>query len=157
MKLTNMLEGGLAGISTVSLLQEALHKIDGKAPRPLFHNARVIKKLKKANGKPRKRNKHYIQLAGELLANAAYFGLAGLGKKKNAVLRGGLLGTAAGLGSTLMQHDDEHNDVADSVRTGSQNQERIKKHLLTVSLYTAGGLLAGAMIKGIRKKKKKSK
>jgi hypothetical protein len=153
MKLTNVIEGGLTGISTLALLQEALHKIDSRSPRPLSANTRMIRKLQKANGHPKKGNKYYIRLAQELLTNAAYFGLAGLGKKKNAVLRGGLLGTAAGLGSALMQNQDDGADT--DITNGISKRERLKKNILTVSLYTAGGLLAGTIVKKLNKKKKK--
>jgi hypothetical protein len=160
MKLAQAIEGGLTGASTLSLLQAALHKIDHKAPRPLFHQSGLIKKLKKHSGKKGKQdNKLYMQLAAELLANAAYFGLAGLGKKKNAILRGGLLGAAAGLGSAFMR--DEHEmpdpDTLDGSPVIQATSNSTKQKLITIGLYTAGGLLAGVAVKKLNTKKKKSK
>lgn len=153
MKLSRAIEGGLAGASTLSLLQEALHKIDHKAPRPLFHQSGIIKKIKKKSGKDR--GKLYIKLAGELVSNAAYFGLTSLGKKKNAVLRGGLLGAAAGLGSAFLRadKDKEFDGIADNSEV--KRRKEAQRKILTVALYTAGGLLAGAAIKKAAKKKKK--
>src|SRR4028118_1630668 len=116
MKLANAIEGGITGATTLTLLQEALHKIDPKAPRAkLLNSPGIIKRLKKQSKKKGGiSNKLYINLAGELLSNAAYFGLSALGKKKNAVLRGGILGLAAGLGSAFLNEnhsDDEANNI----------------------------------------------
>ena len=148
MKLANAIEGGITGATTLSLLQEALHKIDTKAPRAkLLNSPGIIKRLKKQSKKGMLSNKLYINLASELLSNAAYFGLTALGKKKNAVLRGGLLGAAAGLGSAFLNDADKDDPAADT----------LKSKILTLTLYTAGGMLAGAAIKKISKKRKKSK
>ncbi|MBD0295671.1 MAG: hypothetical protein ICV84_10830 [Flavisolibacter sp.] len=156
MNLANAIEGGLTGATTLTLLQEALHKIDPKAPRPVLHKGNIVKKLKKTSGKPGlKATKLYIDLAGELLTNAAYFGLSGLGKKKNAVLRGGLLGAAAGLGvAFLNKKDKEHHEENGSA---IDTEDETKKKILTVALYTAGGLLAGLAIKKWNGKGKKNK
>ena len=149
MKLANAIEGGLTGATTLTLLQEALHKMDPKAPSTkLLNKPGIIKRLKKQSKKKGKSsNKLYINLAGELLSNAAFFGLTALGKKKNAVLRGGLLGAAAGLGAAFLNNDDEN----------ISHHDDIKKKLMTISLYTAGGLLAGTAIKKLNKARKKRK
>ena len=149
MKLANAIEGGITGATTLSLLQEALHKIDAKAPRTkLLNSPGILKRIKKQSKKKGMlSNKLYINLAGELLSNAAYFGLTALGKKKNAVLRGGLLGAAAGLGSAFLNDNNEEDPAADT----------LKSKILTLTLYTAGGMLAGAAIKKIIKKRKKGK
>jgi hypothetical protein len=146
MKLANAIEGGLAGATTLTLLQEALHKIDNKSPRPLLHKSGIIKRIRKTgNKKGATANKLYIQLAGELLATSAYFGLSSLGKNKNAVLRGGLLGAAAGLGSIFLR------DPEDEDPTAADNKNDFKDKALTVALYTAGGLLAGLAVKKMKK------
>lgn len=153
MKLASAVEGGLTGATTLTLLQEALHKIDGKAPRPLLHKSGLMKQLRKNGTKPGDNNKLYIKLAGELLSNAAYFGLSSIGKKKNAVLRGGLLGAAAGLGSAFFTEDKEQDTTDDATAVDSNtSRNSIKKKVLTVTLYTAGGLLAGFAIKKINQK-----
>lgn len=149
MNLAKAIEGGVTGAATLGLLQEALHKIDTKTPRPFLHRSGIIKQLKKSSGKPRKQNKLYIKLAGELLANAAFFGMAGLGKRKNAMLTGGLLGAAAGLGLAFLNNDEE-GEQANGARTDTDAD--MKKKILTIALYTAGGLLAGAAIKRLNKK-----
>jgi hypothetical protein len=167
MKFANAIEGGITGATTLTLLQEVLHKIDPKAPRAaLLHKSGVIKKWQKSSKNGEKKDpKLYIELASELMANAAFFGLAGLGKKKNAVLRGGLLGAAAGLGAAFLKNDEEElraNGIkaVDGHAPGNAmavTEDSTKKKILTVGLYTAGGLLAGVAMKKIRDLKKSNK
>lgn len=167
MRLANAIEGGVTGATTLTLLQEALHKIDPKAPRAaLLHKSGIIKQWKKhIKSGERKDPKLYIELASELIANAAYFGLAGLGKKKNAVLRGGLLGAAAGLGAAFLKNDEEElrangMKAIDGNVPGSASaatEDSTKKKVLTIGLYTAGGLLAGIAMKKIKAFKKSNK
>lgn len=155
MKPSKALEGGLNGIATLGLLQETLHKIDHHEPRPLLKKSSLLEKIKKQEGK--KGDKLYIKLAGEVLSTAAYFGIAGLGKKKNAVLRGALLGAVAGLGTVLLK-----NEVKDSQDRGDKvsnnfHAEHITDPLLTIALYTVGGALAGVMVKKVKTEKKKNR
>jgi len=152
MNIASVLEGGLTGASTLSLIQETLHKIDPKAPRAFLHKSGVIKKLKKQAGKKGGHsNKLYIKLAGELLGSATYFGLSGLGKKKHAVLRGALLGATAGLGAAFLNEDEATADAAAQNGKHLSHEEDIKKKIMTVALYTAGGMLAGMTVKRIKK------
>jgi hypothetical protein len=159
MKLTNAIEGGLAGATTLTLLQEALHRIDHRSPRPLLHKSGIIKKLRK--GSKGHDSKLYIRLAGELLGNAALFGLTGLGKKKNAILRGGLLGATAGLGSAFLADEREkEKEILQPDGTTTIRKNGTKDKIITVTLYTLGGILAGAAVQKInggRKGKKKRK
>jgi hypothetical protein len=99
MKLASAIEGGLAGATTISLIGEALRKIDGKAPGVNGIKSKKLKKrFKKAGSKKNlaKSTEQYIHLAADLLGAASVLGFTSLGKKKNAVLRGALLGAAAG-------------------------------------------------------------
>jgi hypothetical protein len=157
MKLANIIEGGITGATTLSLIQEALHKVDSGAPRQLLHKSGTIKKLKKHAGKKGGDTKLYVKLAGELLGAASYFGLTGLGKKKNAVLRGGLLGATAGLATAFL--DDEGNEetpVNGNLNGRLHNEmEELKKKVMTVVLFTAGGMQAGGAIKKINKRRLK--
>jgi hypothetical protein len=154
MRFASALEGGLTGATTLTLLQEALHKLDSHAPRPLLHKSGIIKEIKKNASKQGGNNTGlYIKLAGELLSSVAYFGLAGFGKNKNALLRGGLLGAAAGLGSAFLQNDKEATAVG--VDGAEYTTESTKKKVLTVTMYTVGGLLAGAAIQKLNEKPNK--
>jgi hypothetical protein len=165
MKIAEAIKGGVTGATTLSLLQEALHNIDSKSPRPLLHKTGIINKLKKSGGKnSSKTNELYIKLAGELLTNAAAFGLTGLGKRKNAILNGGFLGAAAGLCSAFIINDEDNKEesknghgIAGTNGHYSNEDEDMKKKLLTVGLYIAGGMLAGYAIKKLDISKKKRK
>jgi len=153
MKLAHVIEAGLTGTSTLALLQETLHGIDGKMPRALPYKPEILKKLRKQGKKGNLNAEAYIRLAGELLASTAFFGLTGLGGKKNAPLRGGLLGAAAGIGAAFLQHPQ-----ADETEVLPENRKRNLWHQVgTVGLYTAGGLLAGLVVKHLDKKLKGKK
>ncbi|GAA4341357.1 hypothetical protein [Flaviaesturariibacter amylovorans] len=156
MKLDKVIEGGLAGVSTLALLQETLHGIDGHMPRAL-PLVKKWKKQSKKGGSPS--SELFVQLAGELLAGAAFFGLAGIGRRKNAVLRGALLGAGAGVAAAFLQNDE---DKAGDVVLPQDKRRQLLQRLLTVGLYTAGGVLAGTAVqkldgKKLRKMKKKAK
>ena len=149
MKLANAIEGGIAGISTLSLIQEAIGKIDGRVvPDGLLQHPKLLAKIKKQSKKGKYPAKLYLKLASELLSGAAYFGLTAVGKKKNAVLRGAILGAVAGLGSVVFNFDKDESEL---------NREEILKALLTIALYTSGGLIAGVAIKKMAKNKKRKK
>lgn len=162
-KLANALEGGLAGVTTISLLTDTLRRINGNSSNfHVFEGKRLKKRFKKVKSKkPLKATKQFIELAGDLLGSTAFLGLSSLGKKKNAMLRGGLLGTAAGLGSVLLNgHDHEekrkyngHEGFHPTVR----QQDQLVSKILEVSLYAIGGLIAGKVIEGNGKKKKRKK
>jgi hypothetical protein len=148
MTIINALEGGLAGATTLSLLHKAIDKIDSKAQTRLLHKSDLLKKIKRqSNKKGSIPVKLYIRLASELLASAGYFGLSALGKKKNAVLRGALLGAAAGFGVAFLNNQDNTQN--------QENRNKTRDQILTIALYTAGGLVAGAAIKRLNKRKKK--
>lgn len=159
--MADVLEGGIAGVSTLSLIQEALGKWDSKEPKTALHQSDAIRQLQKGKKKGRKSKELYVNLAGELLGHAGLFGLTGLGKKKNAVLRGGLLGAAAGLAIAFLDDDNTDNRQqayhADG-RMVDAEEEAIRRKIITVVLYTLGGVVAGAAIKAINGKKiRKSK
>lgn len=160
MKLGNAIEGGLAGVTTITLLSETLRKLDHNRSHGSFLNgSRLQRRFKKAaSKKPGKATKQYIQLAGELLGSSAFLGLASLGKKKNAVLRGALLGTMAGLGTVLLskpkKKKEELNGHEGYPEVMSPEDPLLSK-ALEVALYAAGGAVAGKLIQEVRKKKKK--
>src|SRR5688572_21860502 len=160
MKVNSALEGGLAGATTISLLTDTLRHIKGGASQKKLLNGKYLKKrFKKAGSKkPLKATRQFIQLAGDVLGSTAFLGLTSLGKKKNAMLRGGLLGTAAGLGSVFLNGHD-HEKAKANGHEGfpymSHRGDSMMSKALEVSLYTIGGLIAGKVIEGTSKKKKK--
>jgi hypothetical protein len=164
MTLASAIEGGLAGATTISLLGETLRKIDGKSPGANGIKGKKLKKrFKKAGSKKRhKATEEYVKLAGDLLGAASVLGFTSLGKKKNAVLRGALLGTAAGLGAVLLE-DYSHKKDNDKVN-GHEGfpstmlaKDTVLQKALQVGLFTAGGMIAGKLMQGAGKKKRKRK
>jgi hypothetical protein len=160
MKLTKAIEGGLAGVTTISLIGETLRKLDHNRPHGSFLNSRNLqRRFKKASSKkPGKATKQLILLAGELLGSSAFLGMVSLGKKKHAVLRGALLGTAAGLGSVLLNKRKLEKGELNG-HEGHPSVMGVKDPLLSkaieVALFAAGGAVAGKLILGAGKKKKK--
>jgi hypothetical protein len=160
MKLASAIEGGLAGATTISLLGETLRKINGKPSGTTGFNGKKLKKrFKKGKSKkPLKATKQYVRLAGELLGSTAFLGFSSLGKKKNAMLRGALLGTAAGLGAVLLNDhnkDEPGTNGHEGYPTLLPASDTMLSKALEVGLFTIGGLIAGRMVQGPGKKKKK--
>lgn len=165
MKLASAIEGGLAGATTISLISETLRKLDGRAPGANGIKGKKLKKrLKKAGSKknPARATEQYIHLAGDLLSAASVLGFTSLGKKKHAVLRGALLGAAAGLGAVLLNdyNEDRHNDKAnghEGFPSTMVAKDPLLQKALEVGLFTVGGMIAGKIFQGSGKKKKRKK
>ncbi|HET7897732.1 MAG TPA: hypothetical protein VFL47_08680 [Flavisolibacter sp.] len=157
MKLASAIEGGLAGATTLSLLGETLRKIDDHSSADLFKGNNLVKTFKKAKTKKAaKARKLWIQLAGELLGSTAFLGFSSLGKKKNAALRGALLGTAAGLGSVMLDGHDHPHSLDDNRHTLLKKPaDPVLAKAVEVALFTVGGLIAGKMVQATGRKKKK--
>ena len=142
MNIATAIEGGITGASTLTLLQEAISKIDPKSPPAgLLRKPGILKKIKKQTDKGKTPTKLYIQLGGELLSGAASYGLSAIGKKKNAVLRGALLGLGAGLATVWL-----------SSSTDEDSDDNWRERVLTIALYTSAGLVAGYAVKKWGKK-----
>lgn len=161
-KLASALEGGLAGVTTISLLTETLRKINGHSSNNHLLDGRNLKRrFKKAKSKkPQKATKQFIRLAGDLLSSTAFLGVSSLGKKRNAMLRGGVLGTAAGLGSVLLnglENGHGKTNGQEGYHLTGLPKDKFLSQVLEVSLYAIGGLIAGKVIQGVGKKKKKNK
>ena len=148
MKAAQILESGLAGAATLTLLSETRNKINSNSPNTnLFHRKGIVRHLKKGMRKKGfKAVKMYVSVAAELLSIAGALGISGLGKKKNAVLQGGLAGALTGTAVAFLQNVPENE---------SDNNELWRKRLVTIALYILGGLVAGKVVQAMNKKKKK--
>ena len=164
MKLSSAIEGGIAGATTLGLITETLHNINRNSPHVnLLQQGKLKKRFKKSksnNGFKATRN--YIQLAGDLLSSTAYFGLSALVKKKNIVLKGGLLGAAAGLGSIFL--DPPIDEKLNGKKRGtfdpdkqSQFEDSLDTQIAQVALFTIGGMLAGKIVESLEPNKKSRK
>ena len=139
MKIIDGLIGGMAGAIGVTLLHELTRKIYPDAPRlDLLGEQATAKVIKKATGEsPKESNLYGTALAGDLIANALYYGLAAA-NAKHPIRTGGTLGITAGLGAISlpgkMGLNTEH-------ASGS-----LQRKLITVGLYTLGGIIAGTVV-----------
>src|SRR6476469_7715770 len=99
MKAMAALGGGLAGAVTLTLLHETVRMFDPKAPRmDLLGNQALTKLIKSIGKQPPEEEKLYgITMAGDLISNALYYSVAGLGSKKDILFNGAKLGLVAGL------------------------------------------------------------
>jgi len=137
--------GGLAGAAALTVLHEAIKKVDPKAPRMDLLGMMALSKIIRGIGKnPPSDDKLYVYtLVGDLLSNALYYSLAGIGKEKSLLQKGAALGAAAGLGALLLPKR-LHLNEAYSNRTP-------RTQAMTVAYYLIGSLVAAALMKRLRK------
>ena len=141
MKLSSAIAGGVTGAIALTLIHETLRRINPKAPRmDLLGMQALAKSLIRLKTSVPDRDKLFnITMAGDLVSNSAYYSLAGIGGKRNIIIRGFFLGLAAGFGAVYLPKPLGLND-APAART-------LQTKLLTVALYSSGGLIAAATSK----------
>jgi hypothetical protein len=142
MNLTSAI-GGLAGACTITLLNEGVRRFDPEAPRLDLLGMNAAAKLLKGSGlkksqQPGPDGLYKASMAGDLLSNSLYFGMARAEDKEGTLLRGALLGLGAGVGAIALAKPlgiDPHLGAAP-----------LKTKALTVAWYLIGGLVAAAVI-----------
>lgn len=146
MKILSAVSGGIAGAFALTLLHETVRRINANAPRmDLLGMQALAKSLKSVNTPVPNEDKLFkITMAGDILSNSFYYSVAGIGGKEGALLRGTLLGLAAGIGAVYLPKPLGLNPAPAS-RT-------LQTKIMTVALYLAGGLAAGAAGKLIESK-----
>ncbi len=138
MKLFSAIVGGVAGALALTLIHETTRRITDKAPRMDLLGIEALENtLEKADvAKPDHQTMFNITMAGDIISNAAYYSLIGIGAKKWVLARGGILGLAAGLGAVyLPKHLGLHQEPSN--RT-------CETKIMTTALYLSGGLIAAA-------------
>lgn len=148
MKLLSSLTAGLAGAVVLTALHESVRRLrPADAPRMDVLGMRGLRKLlgKVDASQPEEDTLFNLTMAGDILSNGLYFSLVGSGR--HAVRRGAFLGIAAGLGGVLLPGPLGLGE-APTNRT-SQTQA------MTVTWYTVGGLVAGAVAQALRSGRKK--
>lgn len=145
MRLSSAL-GGLAGAAALTILHETIKKQDSKAPRMDLLGMMALSKIIRSVGKnPPPEKKLYIYtMTGDLLSNALYYSLAGMGKQKSLLEKGAALGIAAGLGALFLPKPLHLNEEYSNRTTRTQ--------VMTVAYYLIGSLVAAALMKQLRKK-----
>ncbi len=147
MKIPLSLAGGLAGACALTLLHEVLRRKDPEAPRmDLLGMNALARIIHRSGGKtPDEDTLFGITMAGDVVSNALYYSLAGAGEENGVWARGVALGLAAGAGAVYLP-GPLGLSKAPSNRTAETK-------LLTVALYTAGGIVTAAAISFLKKRK----
>jgi hypothetical protein len=130
------LGGGTVGAIALTALHELTRRTVAHPPRMDVIGMRAVSKTVRALGRrPARGDRLFRQtLLGDLAANALYYSLAATGRR--APQRGLLLGAVAGLGAAALP------PVLGLGR--SPGSRWPSTPLMTIALYTAGGLAAGA-------------
>ena len=136
MKLISAIGGGFAGALALTALHETLRRINSKAPRMDKLGMQSISKSLKAVdvSVPKKATLFKITMAGDVLANTFYYSLAGIGDKENMLVKGAVLGVAAGLGGVYLPKPMGLNPKPSARTTATK--------LMTIGLYLFGGVVA---------------
>jgi hypothetical protein len=139
MKVSAALAGGLAGTLTVASLHEALRRVTPDAPRMDLLDMELIRKGLKSIHKevPGEDKLQRWAVGGELFADTAYYGLAGMVGKKGVWFRGALLGLVAGVTAVVLPKPLGLPEEPSNKTLGTQ--------LMTIGLYLMGGLVAAAI------------
>lgn len=139
MKIAAAVAGGLAGTLTVASLHEALRRVTPDAPRMDLLDMELIRKGMKSVHKeaPEGDELQRWAVGGELVADSAYYSLAGLGGRKGVWVRGALLGLVAGVTAVILPKPLGLPEDPSNKTLGTQ--------LMTIGLYLMGGLVAAAV------------
>jgi hypothetical protein len=137
---------GLAGACALTLIHESARQVIPNAPRMDILGMRAIaKSLRLLKQEPPSGERlHNITLVGDIISNSAYYSLVGVGKPERALLRGILLGLAAGLGAVLLPGPLGLGN-APSARTPETK-------VMTVGWYVAGGIAAAVAYRLLSKR-----
>jgi hypothetical protein len=135
---------GLAGALAVTLVHEGARRVLARAPRMDVLGERALARGLGALSvrPPRGRRLHRAALAGDLVANSAYYALVAFGRRP--WLRGVLLGGAAGLGAVLLPPVLGLGRAPRGLTRSTQ--------ALTVAWYLVGGVAAAAAARAMRRR-----
>ncbi|HEX2219722.1 MAG TPA: hypothetical protein VHG35_13040 [Gemmatimonadales bacterium] len=128
--------GGTVGAVALTALHELTRRTVPRAPRMDVIGMRALSRTVRAlGGRPARGDRLFRQtLLGDLAANTLYYSLAATGRRP--LSRGLLLGLAAGIGAAALP------PLMGLGRSPGARWPATP--LMTIALYTAGGLAAGA-------------
>jgi hypothetical protein len=140
----NML-GGLIGAIALNVVHQVAKHYTSDAPEvDKIGEEALTKALKSVHVQPPDSEHLFlVTLGSDLLANAAYYSLIGRGNKKNLLLRGAVLGAAAGIGALTLTKPMGLDD--DPVNESTNRQ------VMTVGWYLLGGLVTALAMKIMNK------
>jgi hypothetical protein len=138
MSLLKAIASGLAGAVTVTLINETARQFVRDAPRLdiLGKRAYAYPLMRAGKQPPPNKELYWYSLGGDLLANSLYYSLVAFGGASNAMLVGGFLGAAAGVGAVAL---------SEPLGLGDEPVNRTTEtEIMTVAWYLAGGIAAAA-------------
>ncbi len=138
MRVFKALGSGLVGASVLTLVHETARHYLPEAPRMDVLGMRAITRvMRDARLEPPEQDTlHTVTLAGDIVSNALYYSLLGLGSRQGVWRRGILLGLTAGIGALVLPGPL-------GLRTAPSNRTNATR-AMTVAWYTAGALAAAA-------------
>lgn len=144
MKAQKSIESGIAGAVALTILHETIKRVDSQAPRMDLLGMNAIGKALKAFDKkqPDRNTLFSWALLGDIIGNSIYYSAIGVSRRRDAYLRGALLGLSAGIGAIALPK---------SVK-GPESHRSARTKFLTVGLYIMGGLVAAAVYKKLNNK-----
>ena len=149
MKLIHAFAAGLAGAVTLTIAHQLLRKISKDAPRMDLMGEEALEKVSdKAHIHIPEKKKYAVTMAGDILGNTLYYSLAAIRNNKSTTARGGLLGLAAGMGGVLLP--------SKLGLTNSHSNRSIKTRLMTMAIYSLGGLVASRVANALAKNQQRS-
>ena len=131
------LGSGLVGATALTAIHESARRTFSDAPRMDVLGERAIARSLQLAGQeaPPEEDLHTAALVGDVLANSLYYSLVGLGDPRTALVRGAVLGLAAGIGGVYLPGPLGLGN-APSARTPATIA-------MTIGWYLAGGIAAG--------------
>lgn len=139
---------GLAGAIALTFIHETARRTVDESPRMDTLGRQSLARGMQAVGiKPPPHDElQALALAGDIVSNTVYYALVGVGSPERALLRGAVLGGAAGIGAVVLPP-----------LMGLGRRPRgvtLRTKAMTFAWYLAGGLAAGAAFRGLDERRR---
>jgi hypothetical protein len=133
---------GVAGAGVLTLVHQAARALTPHAPRMDVLGMRALRAAHRQLGVAPRSDREVARqaLAGDLIANSAYYALIGAGGRESVWARGLTLGLTAGLGALMLPQPLGLGNPPNAGRTDTQ--------VMTIAWYVLGGLAAAAAFAG---------
>jgi hypothetical protein len=143
---TRLLESviaGAAGAAALTAVHQTARAATDQAPRMDVLAKRALREMSRQAGVPvpEDRDLERESLAGDLIANTAYYALIGAGRDEQVWKRGLALGLLAGVGALLLPRPMGLGDPPNAHNPATQ--------AMTVAWYVIGGIAAAAVLRKI--------
>ena len=142
-RITSSLLAGLAGATALTAVHQLARRYVPNAPRMDVLGKRALNRLSSGQTAALPpEDLERITLAGDLVANSAFYALVGAGTARQAWPRGVALGLAAGAGALLLPERLGLGPAPHSQSGANQ--------IMTVAWYLIGGLAAATALQALR-------